>query len=482
VSISLPARPAVLPTVRRLFSLFLLAVAAAAPIYAQKTAVPVKASLPGKAEAPPRRAVVVPRDTAVLGLFEQSGAVQWVRYFRGRLDDVASVEVALGYDGRHCRGFLTYTRSRLRLRLEGQFDETHGLRLQERDVLAGVTGNLHGQIDQKRLIADWSSADQSLGSRLEAEEFVPGHTLPVTAGACGDNKWAHRYIAKWNGGRADFVVQRVHNGELSGYLWLEADGHTYDIRGRCDRDGAFEAQALLPGGQPAGQLQGRLKDGELRDCTWMGSGTLRQFDFTLRENFVLGCLEYADFATSYDAVYPRTASDGCNRWLDDQLKRWAERCKTAFTGQKIVPSAANRGAQRASAWADIACWTENVFSGYLTFADTWSEQTQGQAFNFDLRTGKEITFADLFQKNFDAKAWFAEYARREMPKLGVFATDPKYREWITRQGFPLFAVRRDGIELSTVFHPYYGRQVVVVPYQQLKPHMKRGNPIADLVK
>jgi hypothetical protein len=69
-----------------------------------------------------------------------------------------------------------------------------------------------------------------------------------------------------------------------------------------------------------------------------------------------------------------------------------------------------------------------------------------------------------------------------MPKLAPFASDPQYREWLNKEGFPLFTLRREGMELSTIFHPRYGRQTLLVTYDQLKPYMKKDNPIAEFVK
>lgn len=428
--------------------------------------------------APAVQAQVVKPDTAVQRLFDPPSSIKWARAYRGRLDDVSTVELVLGSDGKACRGYMTYAKSGVRLRLDGTLDST-GLRLKEVDNGGAVTGLLRAGIKNKHLQGEWTNADQTLASRFEADEIGGG---PITGAYCGDNKWTNRYITKWNGGRADMVLTRRHNGELTGYLWIENDQKTYELNGEIDIDGNYQLQATVPYDKAAAQLQGSLKNPQATECTWMGSGELRQFKFTLRENLTQGCLEYADFSSSCDAIYPRSKCENCNRWFDDQMKTWMETCKSTFTAAKSVRQPAYRNAQRASAWVDVACWTETIFTGYATFVETWGEHGKVRNFNFDLRTGKEITFDHLFIKSFDAPKWLAEYARKESPKLPVFAADPKYREWLNREGFPFHALRRDGIELSTVFHPDYGRQLILVPYTVLKPYMKKDNPIADLVK
>jgi hypothetical protein len=443
---------------------------------------PTSASSAPKPNAPtlaPAAAPYAVRDTAIAKLFEKQSDIQWVKTFKGRLDDASVVDISLGFDGMNCRGYMSYAKSRIRFRLEGYFDTLSGFQLEERDLSRGLTGFLTGTYTNRRLLADWSNADKTLGARIEAEEVSPGQSVTVN---CSDNKWSGRYITRYNNARCDMVLVRSHNGALDGFLWIEADSKTYRLKGDIALDGNYEMEALLTNGKVAGIVQGNIKPGQNTDCNWIGSGEKRVFKFTLKEYFLSGCYEYADYATSYDALYPRTPCSGCNTWLDQQVTGWVNKCKTTLNDKKTPLSPANRSSQRASAWAEVACWTENIFSGYFSFSETWDPRIDGVSYNFDLRTGKPITFNELFNKGFDAKNWLAEYAHRESPKLPAFAADPQYREWINKEGFPLFTLRRDGLEISTLFHPSYGRQTLLIPYDSLKPYMRKDNPIADLVK
>jgi hypothetical protein len=418
------------------------------------------------------------KDTSILKLFDKSADIKWVKYFKGRLDDATVVNVTLGFDGRNCRGYLTYEQSRIRFNLSGLLD-TAGFALEERDMARGLTGRLIGNFNNRRLEADWVNADNTIGRRLEAEEVGMGQTPTLN---CSDNKWSSRYITRYNGARCDMVLVRTHNGALNGFLWVESDGRTYKLKGDIKYDGAYEMEVLGSSDRLAALLSGNLKAGQNMECNWVGSGERRTFKFILKDHFQLGCYEYADYATSYDVLYPSTPCAHCNSQLDEKVNQWVERCKTTFSEKKVALSPANRSSQRASSWPEIVCWTEQVLSGYVTFTDTWTDQAQGIAFNYDLRTNKEITLDDLFNKGFNAQKYLADWANREMPKLPSFASDPKYREWLTREGFPLFAFRREGLEISTLFHPQYGRQNLLVPYAGLKTYLKKDSPIGEFVK
>lgn len=420
-----------------------------------------------------------PRDSAVMKLFDKSAKLEWIRHFKGRVDEVALADISLGFDGRQCKGYMVYIKSKVRFRLEGTLAGAQ-LNLEERDPANVLTGKISGVLEGRRLNLDWSNAAGTLGSRIVAEEPQPGQVINP---GCGENKWASRYIARYNGARADMVLIRMQNQALDGFLWIESDGgKTYALKGELKEDGQYELEALLPSGKTAALLEGNIKNLPAHECRWVGSGEKRTINFTLKDKMLFGCYDYADYRASYDAIFPRSNCSACNTWLDKAVNAWAERCKTTLQAIKEPLNAESRAKYRAGGWPEVVCWTENVFSGYLVFTDTWSEQSQGKSFNFDLRSNKEITFVDLFNKTFNAQAWLDEYVKKESPKLPQFAADPAYRNWIAKEGFPLFAIRRDGLELSTLFHPVYGLQKMLVPYAELKMYMKKENPIQEFIK
>ena len=49
---------------------------------------------------------------AVIQLFEKPHKVQWVKHYKGRIDDLNDIALSLAYDGKQCKGQLTYLRSK----------------------------------------------------------------------------------------------------------------------------------------------------------------------------------------------------------------------------------------------------------------------------------------------------------------------------------------------------------------------------------
>lgn len=443
-----------------------------------KPAATKPSATPPKPNATPAAAPPPVRDTAIVKLFDKTATLKWTKLFKGRFDDAAMADISLGFDGKNCRGYITYAKSRTRFKLEGTLD-TSGLILEERDMSRNLTGRLKGSIVGKHLEAEWTNAANTIGSKIEADEVPPGSSISIN---CSDNKWTSRYITRYNDARCDMILVRSQNGALDGFLWVEVDGRTYRLKGEIKSDGSYEMDALGAGDRLAAILSGTMKPGQNTECNWTGSGERRQFKFILKDHFLMGCYEYADYASAYDVLYPRTPCATCNSWLDDQVNQWVNRCQTTFSEKKLALTAANRNAQRASAWPEVTCWTDNILTGYLTFMDTWSDKNQGIAYNFDLKTGKQIVLDDVFQKSFGYQKWFSDYAAKEMPKLPSFAADPQFREWLSKEGFPLVVIRREGFELSTYFNPLYGRQTIFVPYTAIRPYLRKDSPLGEFIK
>ncbi|HNM27510.1 MAG TPA: hypothetical protein PKL15_18830, partial [Saprospiraceae bacterium] len=404
--------------------------------------------------------------------------LQWIKRYMGRYDDVYTVEAALGYDGRNCRGFITYSKSKFRAKLDGTLLGPN-LKLEERDEKAPVTATLQGKLENNMLALEWVNQGNTVGSHLEMTEIGPTNT-PVDF--CGADKWVNRYVGAWKGKPMELVLVRLHNGDMSAQLWNSVDNNSENLKGSMTPNGDLTLESYPEPGKPLFWLESNIRSLQSIRCDWTSSnGEMRTIEFTLRESLTMGCVEYADFVSSYDILYPNTSCTGCNQWFSQQITNWTNRCKSAIQSKKLTPVPANRNALRASMWPEVSCWSDGIFSGYLNYSDTWSGPAQGLAFNLDLKTGKPILLEDLFQKDFDFKSWVNEYMRKESPKNPRFAADPKFREWLYAEGYPLFTLRRDGIKISTLFHPIYGQQHLLIPYAELKPFLLPNTPITEFV-
>jgi hypothetical protein len=425
-----------------------------------------------------RQSKLTNSETLVEALFAPNTTLKWVKTFSGRMDDVSDIDILLGFDGTHCKGFLTYKESKTKLTLDGILDGEK-LSLCEIDAHKDTSGFLKGNLVEKTLKADWTNFNNSIGSYLVCEEIT---SEIASFSHCGDNKWINKYSISYNGGNFEIILCRSNNGLLFGNSWIETGNLYYNLKGEIKDDGDFFVNLIKNDGSDAGSFQGNMQNKQTLGLDWATQAGKHQFfNFPLVETLSVGCYEFADYTNSYDVLFPKSRCVPCNVWMERKVAVWLTKCKGSFASNPQKENPSNRAAQRASAWTDISLWNEDLFCGTLTFTESWADDANGISFNFDLNTGKEITFEDIFIKKFDARTWLEDYEKKEIAKLPMIA-DKEFKNWIETEGFPLFLLQRDGVVLATPFHPVFGQQRISIPYSVLKPYLKKENPVAIFVK
>jgi hypothetical protein len=432
----------------------------------------------GSITAQKKQNFAIQNDSSILRLFPSNTSLKWVKKYAGRMDDVSDIDIVLGFDGKFCKGFLTYSESRTRLTLDGTL-EGDKFSLFELDGHSDTSGYIKGNLLGKILLAEWNNYNNAIGSAIECEEITASK---VGISHCGDNKWINKYNINYNGGNFEIILCRFNNGLLFGSSWIETGNMNYILKGEIKVDGDFFVNLFKTDGTEAGTFQGNMKNIQSLGLDWTTQAGKHQFfTFPLIETLSVGCYEYADYTNSYDVLFPKTRCFTCNTWMERKVAAWLNKCKGSFASNPQKENPSNRAAQRASGWADISLWNDDLLCGTLTFTESWADDANGISFNFDLNTGKEIKFEDLFIKKFDARTWLEVYEKKEIAKLPMIA-DKEFKNWIETEGFPLFLLQRDGMVLATPFHPVFGQQKINIPYSVLKPYLKKENPVAQYVR
>jgi len=117
-------------------------------------------------------------------------------------------------------------------------------------------------------------------------------------------------------------------------------------------------------------------------------------------NLPVGCQEYADYATSYDVLYPKTRNEAFNQWIEKIMLTWNGKSKkymNEIVTMRQTPVPSMRQMLRAHAWTDIDVYNSDVISGQIHFSSSWTKNPTSQNLNFNLKSGKEILAKDIFR-------------------------------------------------------------------------------------
>ncbi len=415
-------------------------------------------------------------EAAVKQQFKNPDKVLWVKIFRGRLDELNDVLLALGTDGKDLRGSMEYIESHVKFRLDGQLNGAE-FQLKELDDKGQTSGKLVGKLEKGGLRAEWVNAAATTAMRLDATE---SDQPDRQTSDCGKGKWLRRYEATRSGQATELTLLRSTGGALRGTLFLPEKKGSFPLIGEAKPTGEF--RLIVKGTNPAEPdvLTGKLEEGgDSQPAKLFHGAASNQLIFRQIEAFDAGCAEWADYVASFDAIYPRTKNGTVNEWFEKRAADWMNRCRDRREAQKTAPNPALRASQRATGWADVVIWNERLFCGILHFEGIdEAGLTSSEAFNFDLETGHDVRPEEMFIGSFDFARFVEPVLQKEKAALAAASGDEFFKKWVEKEPFNLRTLRREGLAFSTRFSPVCGQPTVVIPWGQLRPYLKKDAPVA----
>ncbi|MEM9820250.1 MAG: hypothetical protein AAF985_04235 [Bacteroidota bacterium] len=417
---------------------------------------------------------------SITQLFEKPQKIQWIKHFKGRMDDLNDVSISLAFDGKNCRGQLVYLRSKAQFDLVG-FLKKGKLQLQEFDYKGRLTGHLDGEIKPQGLIANWTNYNQQIGGQFRLAEVDREATVPTY---CGDNKWIRAYKGMVGKEKVELILQKEGDHRLSGNIYFKSKDQTYNVQGHMDLFDNVYLTLKDDWAQVRGKMEGTFGDRQKFNLTFSyPEGKENICTFNLKSKWAIGCVEYADYAANYNILYPKLKNAAFNQWMEQMTNDWVAQCKeqsTKVSAKVEEPSPSMRAIVRASAWVNIDYLSSDLISGLLTSNQNWKDHQSNKTIVYDLKKERAVQLVDIFKSDFD----YRNFLRRQLNKSIAnhqFYKDFAFREWLSKEDFAYFSVRKEGIRFCTRFHPIYGQQQMTIAYSKLKPFVKTDGPIDHLL-
>ena len=404
----------------------------------------------------------------VKALFKNHSKIEWIKHYKGRIDDLNDISVTIGFDGKNCKGRMTYLRSGIQFDLVGTI-KNRQIILQEFSDAQEQSGALEGKILGNTIIGNWKNYDGSTGGNFRLIETETEATFPSY---CGDNKWIRKYKGYFAKDRIEIILQKESSEKLSGLIFYQKKNKTFTIKGNLDEYDNLEMKVKDQNLRTIQTIVGNLQQDQLTIST---PDDARKTILTPSDGLTVGCVEYTDYMTGYDITFPKTTNAAFNKLVDDETTAWVKACKnhaTKVKKQNTLNQPKMRSTERGYAWCEVDYFSKKMISGFMTFGNTWTPGQKLIAFNFDFEKNGLIYLDDIFDKKKDAQKFIRNYIKRAIKNHKLYS-DKDFKKWIKKSDFSFFTIRKDGICFSTKFHRLYGRQSVTIPYQQLKPFLKK---------
>ena len=399
--------------------------------------------------------------------------------YEGRIDDLNAVKIILACSNNICNGELVYLRSGDRFRLSGQ-EENGNLVLEEYDANNQLTGYVKGKFIGSTIDAIWENANQTIGSKLYLKSTQETQT---TVNNCDANKWIQAYRGIIRDKEVEMILQKIDNNRVVGNVYYVKEKRMLAIRGSLESNNSLKLSLLdAPSHRTIGTIRAIYRNGQELSASFYDRRNAQSFaSFELLQTLDVNCLEYADYYSSYDFLYPQSNDPLFNQIMAFLTKDWVLDCKNqtrAIRKEQAVP--ALRASQRGYSWTEVTLYKKDFISGLLTYNNTWNGKKHTKAFNYDFENKASIELEDIFKGGFDYRKYIKEYIKEELQQDATYKKDISYQAWIDQQNFSLYTVGRDGLHFFTDFHSVYGRQSVLIPYKKMKSNIKRKAAIKRL--
>jgi len=324
------------------------------------------------------------------------------------------------------------------------------------------------------------------------------------------------------GSTLDLQMKLVRNGnQLSGSYFYQKVGTRITLRGTVDKDGNLTLDEFDPSGKQTGVFQGIWKTGaEDGLITLAGNwskpagekGGDKKTAFSVHEepisftgdvDVVAKSLKENNKTLMYeiDAQYPQlTGGNNPNFEKFNQLARVFVVKSVAQFKKDMAPQEGEEPRPEGSMGSDlgigytIALASDNLISVQFDIGSYYQgaahPNSHTETFNYDLKNGKQLKLADLFNPGAKYLQALSAYCIADLKKQskekelledqikeGAGPTAKNYESWtITPRGL---GINFDSYQVA----PYAaGPQFVMVPYSTLKDLIKPDGPIAAIAQ
>ncbi len=415
-------------------------------------------------------------------LFKNPKKIQWYKNFKGRVDDINDVGLTIAYDGRDCKGYITYLRSKERFKLEGKIIGKK-IKLRETDTEESVTGHFEGQIfgDYDRMKAHWFNKEKTRAGLLMLEQVEKEVIFPTY---CGDNKWVRKYQGNIQGKPVEFTIQKNSDLDIKGIIWFKDSNLTHYLKGGMIADNALKIIVIDDMGNKLGGIEGEiLKPSFKINGNWITpEGDTHLVKFNKIDHMMVGCIEYQDYMSTYDVTFPKSKNSSFNSFIEKTVSDWKISCKEKVKALKVenqYPGPEDRSIANATGWFELEHVSDTLISGFMIFNKSWEEEHQDYSFNYSLLNDEKIELEQLFREGVDYHSILQERVIKSIQFKPIYSNEG-FKEWINTVSFNYFTIRQNGIRYSTSFHPIYGRQSITIHFDDIKEYLNPYSPVSYL--
>ena len=187
--------------------------------------------------------------------------------------------------------------------------------------------------------------------------------------------------------------------------------------------------------------------------------------------FYFNCKNLSIPAIRLFAQYIQIGDREFDFWIEEFIKKWSDQVISFYQPGGLQEQ------KDATANMDIDWISQDWVSGIFRFTEPWSDVERSLAFTYDRKFNHVISIDELFEKDFDYKAYFADYISWKKKEMMSINTSNRFRGYMDLEYFSLWTLRPEGFCFTSEFNSVWGIRKIIIPYALLQDHIRKGGPL-----
>ncbi|MDX1684566.1 MAG: hypothetical protein R3275_04970 [Saprospiraceae bacterium] len=392
---------------------------------------------------------------AVMEMFGPDERGIWIRQYEGKMDELSYAYMVLGHNEKEYQGIIQQ-KGLPDWHLEGTYDPDT-LNLLVIDALDDVIGFIRGTIGDSLVSATYLNQKKDLQRDLKLYRVLKHQSTEL----CGENKWLRTFEGQLKDEKIKVILQKEEESQVAGMIYFTDQNISYDLLGSCEDGDCREIVFELTTDSGDRPMEMRYELDE-NGNSWIEYKN--QISTPLRKlqdmRMVCGSRFFRGSRISY--VFPYFE----NRRVDDWLKAQANDWLSLFKENEKFDDGEYRF------WVDLDFVGSRLISGTINFIHPNDETVSRYSFILPTTEDEPIEITDWIS---DDKAFLEQLDKtRTTYKKTLLTHEPhSAQDWIEAQTFKHISFRPEGLCLKTGYSPIYGERMVIIPWEEVEPHIKR---------
>ena len=390
------------------------------------------------------------------------------KVFYGALDNVYAFEMVLEIDGQSIEGSYSFDGGNEKYSLSGTLND--GLyQISEYDSSGLHSASLEMTWLDNHLSGSWQNVNGSAYFSIYAYESKKSFSRIF-------DKHLRQFEGPIKGVKSTITLAHMANSQINGKIYYHGTDKTFRLRGNCENWNCSEIAIQVKDdfGLTIDQFTLSRSQNGLWYCGDSSDPLIRIYQ---RKQITQGKSHYNIL---YDIVYPNWKDEKYENWIDNLVVQFSAKCEAEFIqkfGKDIGKRPSYRAAIQAYAWVELDYLDENVISGIVHFQYP-DQKVESKSFAFAKDPALTVDLNKSFKRSFNQDAFFKQSIKEF--RSGAMNDHESIMEWIDKVPFSHKTLRKEGICLSTDFHPRFGKIAFVIPYSDFKQKLKKKSILHQL--